>query len=270
MATYQSKFTGEEIDGLLEKMQNGEVIGGGMTYAKLNTDRIEGTSTTHTLKESVFNYDLLLVEADLRKKDNGEQNRKTSMVIIPQTIDFNITYRYRLECDSADHTKDLNWRTDIKFGFTDATTVVVGDNTVGSAISSSRTFGIDDIYGIKFGGGGSSTRKVTLWEGELKTDDESVTLSDSLENYDFILIESCITDKTGSKGAYMTNLLDVNTIKTYNSAGFNMFTSADPTKHWYRVSFNFTNATTLQLMKANVSSTSWINPQISKVIGIKY
>ena len=268
MGTYQSKFTGAEIDGLLEKMQNGEVIGGGMTYTKLNNARIEGTGTTHTLKESVFNYDLLLIEADLRKKDNGEQNRKTSMAIIPQTIDFNITYRYRLGCDSADYTSDLKWRSDIKFGFTDATTVVVGDNTVGTAISSSRTFGIDNIYGIKFGGGGSSTRKVTLWEGELKTEGTTATLSDSVANYDFILVEASIIFEN-NRYAITTALIDTSTIESITGNVFNIW-NAVTTSHYYRITFGFSDNTTLSLGKATVNSSQWTSPQINKVIGIKY
>ena len=197
--------------------------------------------------------------------------------------------KYYSEQAKATVSGDFVTRPEFQEGIKDFATEEYVDNALaayepGGGLTEIPIATADTLGGIKIGEGfemtsdgvlsvlgasGEAVNQTVLWEGTLQNDDETVALSDSLENYNFILVESCITDKNGATGAYMTNLLDVNTIKTYNSAGFNMFTSADPTKHWYRVSFNFTNATTLQMMKANVSSNSWINPQISKAIGIK-
>lgn len=112
-------------------------------------------------------------------------------------------------------------------------------------------------------------KKVTLWEGELGTENASVTLSDSIKNYDFIWIGSQIKDKNGTAGAQTTMLLDADSDKGNDNGGYNFYNSAG-TSHWYRIGCKFTDNTTLLLTKATVSSTSWVDPHIYKVIGIKY
>ena len=51
--------------------------------------------------------------------------------------------------------------------------------------------------------------------------------------------------------------------------GYSIFTSANPSSHWYRVSFVFQDVNTIKLSKANVSSSLWKTPHIYKVTGIK-
>lgn len=112
--------------------------------------------------------------------------------------------------------------------------------------------------------------KTILFEGQLGGTDAYATLSDSIFNYDFISVEAQIIDNTGSQGAAASVLISVDEIEDFNDRGFSIFTSADPSKHWYRVSFSFTNDNVIHLAKSNVSSSLWTNPHIYKVIGIKF
>lgn len=144
--SYQSKYTGQEIDELLDS------IGQNVTYTKINTDRIQGSGTTHTLSESIKNFDFILVEADLLVTTSGNANRASSIIILSETIPVGDihTHTYRLACDTADNST-TNWRSDIIFGFTSETAIGIGVNTTGSAVSSNRIFGISNVYGVKIG-----------------------------------------------------------------------------------------------------------------------
>lgn len=115
----------------------------------------------------------------------------------------------------------------------------------------------------------NATKKV-LFKGELETANQLATLEDSCENYDFILVEARVLDTNGDYGANSSVLIDTKDSEYLNSAGYNIFTSADPSKHWYRVSFTFPSATTIKIGKATVSSNTWMNPHIYRITGIKF
>ena len=112
------------------------------------------------------------------------------------------------------------------------------------------------------------TKIVTLWEGELKTEGTTATLSDSVANYDFILVEASIIFEN-NRYAITTTLIDTSTIESITGNVFNIW-NAVTTAHYYRITFGFSDNTTLSLGKATVNSSQWTSPQINKVIGIKY
>ena len=115
----------------------------------------------------------------------------------------------------------------------------------------------------------AGSKITTLWEGTLATSGNSVTLSDSIANYDFVLVEAqIIVSSTQARASSSTMLLSTDGV-IQNSRGYNLFTGANPNEHWYRVSFNFPSVSTLQLVSANVSSNAWSTPHIYKVTGIR-
>lgn len=149
----------------------------------------------------------------------------------------------------------------------------------GGGITEIPVASADTLGGIKIGEGlnitadgvlstiGGEHGHTVLWEGELKTDGATATLSDDYENYDFILVEASVIFE-GKRYAITTNLLDVSTIANATSLVFNIW-NAVTTAHYYRLTFGFTDNKTFVVGKATVTSTQWSLPQINKVIGIK-
>ena len=135
---------------------------------------------------------------------------------------------------------------------------------------------------VRNGGGGSSsgTKKVTLWEGELKTEFDTITLSDSVENYDVVLVETCIDGNSGTKGCIETKTVNVSGIEytgsnkvtdyTYNVFSCAGYNSSGSTLTYYRLLFNFVDSATISLISTKLNGSAWHNPRIYKVTGIKY
>jgi hypothetical protein len=128
---------------------------------------------------------------------------------------------------------------------------------------------------VRNGGGGSSsgTKKVTLWEGELRTEGNIITLNDSVKNYDFIVAESCISSSAGIGGTEL-KWIDTNTILYSGTAtdgryAYNTYTTTG-SGVYYRTLFNFPTDTTIKLIKATIGGTAWSDARVVRVTGIKY
>ena len=161
MGTYQSKYTGEEIDENLDKIS---VIANrkGFSYTKLNTDKrlkgdkVSGTPKEYTLTDSVLNYDLLYIEASLEYDDPSSvpytETRKTSIIIVPDTINIPSTtdyYDYRIA--TGDASGGANFDCHIVFGFKTENVIRIVNNFHGSTVAGGRNFSIINIFGLNFG-----------------------------------------------------------------------------------------------------------------------
>jgi hypothetical protein len=263
MGTYQSKFTGAEIDGLLEEVRNGGV-GGGASETVLWEGEITTTGTVVELSQSIENFDYILVESGYKNQSGAYRYRAVSptRVNTVKAKGYNESTEY--QCDSFAGTNNT---------FTNVVYYITANNKIKFSMNVSSNSYIafaSKVIGIKLGGGGSSSgaKKVTLWEGELKTDGATATLIDSVENYDSILVEASVIFES-KRYAITTNLIDVSTIANVKDHAFNIW-NAVTTAHYYRLTFGFVDNTTFSLGKATVTSTQWSQPQINKITGIKY
>ena len=124
--------------------------------------------------------------------------------------------------------------------------------------SSVYTYKVYTIFGIKFGGsggGGSEYSETTLWNG---SDSETMTLSESLENYDAILF----IGKATSNGInyVMTNTWSVEDLKVYINEGSRLCAVVNDA--WYEY-VTIPNSTTFTRQDRYML-------YISEIRGIKY
>ena len=132
---------------------------------------------------------------------------------------------------------------------------------------------IDNLLGQVENGGVGGSYATALWEGTLTELNTAVALIDSVENYDFILVEAMITGNN-KNAAIETRLIDVSTIGYTGSTSvaepcYNIYSSAGSITVYYRILFAFLDATSLFLVNKSVGGSSWDNPRITKITGIK-
>lgn len=113
----------------------------------------------------------------------------------------------------------------------------------------------------------------TLWEGQIFDSNTSITLNESIENYDLVIVEAAVISDSGAKStieSVLINVKDVNYSGSVSSGdySYNIYTSTGG-DIYYRVLFNFTDSITVTLLSATIGGNSWTNPHLSKITGIK-
>ena len=119
----------------------------------------------------------------------------------------------------------------------------------------------------------SNASKIVLWEGELTKEKESVTLAESVENFDFILIEAMSTAENDSAGIE-TRLVDASTIRYTGSTSklipsHNIYSNTGGGNTIsYRIGFCFESATKFFIFNKVTQGSAWTNPRVTKITGI--
>ena len=123
---------------------------------------------------------------------------------------------------------------------------------------------------VKNGGNSNGGAKVTLWEGELNASGD-ITFNDSADNYDFLYIKAAANTSSAKKICQTTMMIEVDSIIYTDDNGsdntYNIGVISGNTTSKYGLIFKFPNSQTLRLISAGV--TTWSNPRITKVVGIK-
>ncbi len=130
---------------------------------------------------------------------------------------------------------------------------------------------IDNLLGqVENGGGAGGSSGVTLWQGSLNTAGQTATLSESLENFDHLLIKSNITNANNVRRYMSANLVATNDIKNIYGTSEKIITD-----NFYDASattslliyVGFEDPTTMSLYAINKKGT--INSYtITEIIGI--
>ena len=144
--SYTRKYTGQEIDELLDKVNAG---GGNVTTL------FEGTFTAQnsTLKllDNINNYDALVMVPYIQGSTGKKE--KNPMWIMVNDINYSDQEEY---CCYMDISPKENYWYSIRFGFATSGTEILTGIIYKSTGFSSNEIGIKNIYGIKFGGGDSA------------------------------------------------------------------------------------------------------------------
>ena len=150
-----------------------------------------------------------------------------------------------------------------------ATADVLGGIKVGEGLEITE----DGILSA-LGGGNAGNQKV-LWEGEVSTANEVLTLSESIENFDYIYVENGFIPSGSTNRRYSTPLIAlVDTLKAngygeidaYYGGTWNTGTTTSSSNTM--MGFYFTSATTLKIKDAYTSGNNLV-PTVYKVVGIK-
>ena len=135
---------------------------------------------------------------------------------------------------------------------------------------------IDSLLGQVENGGGasSSSKKVTLWQGSLTTAGQTATLSESLENFDYLLIKSNITNANDVRRYLPLTWINTNDIKQVYGTSERIITdnfvdmSTNPATSLL-IYVGFDDSTTMSLYAVNKKGT--INSYtITEIVGIKF
>lgn len=146
MGTYQSKYTGAEIDELLDVVNEG----GGTGVAGKITDLYKGAFSTPNssldLSDNINNYDVLVVNTYI-KGTGGHKLKTTTTVIVDQ-----ISYSGNEEYGSFSNTlaSSMQYCYTVRFGFDTSGDKLLMGAIYKSADYSTNEIGIDSVYGIKF------------------------------------------------------------------------------------------------------------------------
>lgn len=141
--SYQSKYTGQEIDELLDKVS---VSGGNVTT--LFEGAFTAQNSTLKLLDNITNYDALVMVPYIQGSTGKKE--KNPMWIVVNDINYSDQEEY---CCYMDISPKENYWYSIRFGFaTSGTEVLTGIIYKGTGFSSNE-IGIKNIYGIKFRGG---------------------------------------------------------------------------------------------------------------------
>ena len=131
--SYQSKYTGQEIDELLDKVN----AGGGEITSLYSGDKITIKGQTATLNDDITNYDAIVCKASV----NGSGNATTSFVPFPATkTAYTISFYW-----------DASVFYSLTYKFDNTRTISMHDKNGKS--SGWEPIGIDAVYGIKLSRG---------------------------------------------------------------------------------------------------------------------
>lgn len=114
---------------------------------------------------------------------------------------------------------------------------------------------------------GVQAARVTLWEGFYNTVGGTITLSDSIENYNEFEVYASNSSSLGEKAMYVFSCKDINYTDTYQ---FRTYNSPNAGSNFYSFSLSFANATNLRVDSVDVSSNSWAGAGLYRIVGIKY
>ena len=134
--SYTSKYTGQEIDSLLDKITSA----GGVITPLYNGEVILETNTPVTLADDITKYDIVIVEGGQKSRNNT-----TSLTIINPEI-------------GLQYAMDFWWKTSnyyvVCFKFDTTTTITLANNDVGTNWVNTQA-GISKVWGIKLVGASS-------------------------------------------------------------------------------------------------------------------
>lgn len=144
--SYQSKYTGQEIDELLDKVNAG---GGHITVL------FEGNFTTQNssfpLRDNIKNYDAIIVSPYIQ--GNAGPKIKNPMWILVKDINFTDYEEYCFYNDVS--PKEPYWYS-IRFGFESNGNTMLTGIIYKSTEFNSNTVGLGSVYGVKLGDNGST------------------------------------------------------------------------------------------------------------------
>ena len=149
--SYQSKYTGQEIDELLDKVN----AGGGSVTTLFEGEfaDVSKMSPVNFLADSIYNYDLVAI-VGYQKMDGGGLIRQIGTILTPSTIPpTDAVGSASWSINNFADANQMGYFFDGNFG--DGTQLCISAQRVGTTVSS-RKHGICTVVGIKLGGGDSA------------------------------------------------------------------------------------------------------------------
>jgi hypothetical protein len=150
MGTYQSKFTGEEIDGLLEEVRNGggSSSSSGMKKTTLFEGSLNTTGGIADLSDSVLNYDELRItgSCDIKANSSIDCCRADRTILVDDIMFMDETGNESGTYNIYESNNSGNYHREC-FGFNNATQVKMLVASNGGTWSNAK---ISKIVGIKY------------------------------------------------------------------------------------------------------------------------
>lgn len=138
MGTYQSKYTGEQIDNLLGQVENGGGSGGAVTKTTL----WEGDLTTSgdvTLNDSIDNYDFIFVKCSATVNNATDSVNASALIDVSSMVYGSSDYMVSIISGTSSSKYSIHFR------FEDNLTLkLIASGTTGWASPS-----INKVIGIK-------------------------------------------------------------------------------------------------------------------------
>lgn len=146
MGTYQSKYTGAEIDALLDVVNEGGGTGVAGKITALYKGEFTSENSSLALSDNIKNYDILVVNTFL-KSSAGHKQKTTTTIVVDQISYVGVEEYYGF---SNTQGSNLQYAYSVRFGFdVNGTTMLVGAINKGTGYST-NDIGIASVYGIKF------------------------------------------------------------------------------------------------------------------------
>ena len=134
--SYTSKYTGNEIDELLDKVKSNNNI----VIKRLNDSvAVLATGENCILNDDITNYDCLIVVSGLSTSNDD------SLFIFTKDIDLNNSEVYQISRDGGTSTA---YGALLQFKFTNAHTITGHYSWMGSSMTN-KNWGISKVYGLK-------------------------------------------------------------------------------------------------------------------------
>lgn len=253
-------------DGILSVLAGGGAVG---KIATLFEGAFATENSSLTLNDDIKNYDVLVVNTYVAGA--GGHKQKTTTTIIVGQINYVGNDEYC--CYSNSQISAAQYGYTVRFGFDSSGNTLLLGVIYKSSGYSANEIGIDSVYGIKLNAGssnGSSYSTTELLSSEV-TSVGTYTLSDSVFNYDEVLIEGHINTAQGTPMHKENVRLSPSQI-TVNANNEFAITSFIASTDYYSITFGF-DSTGLNLLLGAINiGSSWSSRavSISKVIGIKY
>lgn len=281
--SYTSKFTGKEIDNLLDKVNSG-ISNGNFIQSVLFEGKHLITANTSSdknlLSDNIKNYDYIALTTGQEVPSGTydgmifEQNTiliDTSSIYVKDGMPATISQWV----SEFDRSGDYEYLVTGNFG--DGTQLVVAKFVPGSVVSE-RNHYITKVVGFKIvnssnSGENSTFKKQVLFDGEFITTgvlSEANLLSDSVFNYDVVYLTT-YQKNNGTRYRLNTITIDVSTLRATNVLTSLWTSSVYYADYGYYMAGNFGDGTQLCINESSFG-TSVTNREhgICKIVGIKY
>ena len=280
--SYTSKFTGKEIDNLLDKVNSG-ISNGNFIQSILFEGKhliIANTSSDkNLLSDNIKNYDYIALTTGQEVPSGGyegmifEQNTilvDTSSIYVKDNMPATISQWV----SEFDRSGDYEYLVTGNFG--DGTQLVVAKFVPGSVVSE-RNHYITKVVGFKIAnsnsGESSTFKKQVLFDGEFITKEvisEANLLSDNVFNYDVVYLTT-YQKNNGSTFRLNTVAIEVSTLRATTSITPLWTSSVYYANYGYYMAGNFGDGTQLCISENSLgASVTDREHGICKVVGIKY
>lgn len=275
-------------DGILSALGGGS--GAGFTKTKLLPEIFTTATSTTTLSDNIKNYDFVLVNTFVQ----GSTHRTYKKVVFIATDDIVGGNSDEFCVYAGSEATNTAYGYVVRFGFSeDGSSLMLGQVKKGSGFTS-NTIGIENVYGIKLGGG-SSYKEVDLISSPVEYNlgpnstniNQDLVFNDSITNYDQIIFIVDVYHKTQAGYLNATNISMLVSGITYNNsdsavfngsafylstiygAGYNS-TYKIGTLNAFSAGVHFKNETTLRIRTTVGTMTDYTKFRIKSVKGIKY